>query len=745
MKLIALKWLPWRFLLRSLARSHGFLDPFYVIGALSHFNQPSEVGEPIELLRAGVVMHARGLINAKAIQHNLDWIWPFWVERQFDPSDSAFLPRAFSITHVNLTHRNWTALGIPGFDCYPIVAPHGMVTPHFDGWSIDCWIIGENHSLLPSRLYEVNQTLEVGDTLRITTSSTAGGMTLNCRAEALLEGHEPILRLTATGTSTEKSMLIFALRPFNPEGISFIHSIDVNDGFRSCTVNRTNAVLFGAPPDSVALSRYADGDVFHHLSRESSSIRCSAGMASGAIQYVLEPRQSRTVEWAVPLEEKTTETRQFISFSQRLSSACRLNLPLGRYSFLFERSLATLMMLSPGEVYPGPYTYRRFWYRDAVFLLHALLCHGFVDESREVISRFASRQKLNGYFHSQDGEWDSNGEVLWLLWRHAELTGTPLAPEWVPIVRKGAEWIAGKRVMEPDLPHSGLLPAGFSAEHLGPSDYYYWDDFWSIAGLQGAADLLDSAGEGATAGSLRNTAQDLLAAVDRSIRRAAAGNRHQGMPASPYRRMDAGAIGSIVCGYPLELKSASDPLLQATVLYLVDHCFYQGGFFQEMTHSGINVYLSLHLAQILLRMGDVRYLHILNCAARLASSTGQWPEAIHPHTGGGCMGDGQHGWASAEWVMMIRSLFVQENGSALILGAGILPEWIERFGEISYGPTLTRFGNVTLGFSFHHGSYIAEWDASWRHPPSRLEIRLRGLPAVLAQPDSSKAVLEGAR
>ena len=36
---------------------------------------------------------------------------------------------------------------------------------------------------------------------------------------------------------------------------------------------------------------------------------------------------------------------------------------------------------------------------------------------------------------------------------------------------------------------AGLLPAGFSAEHLGPNDYYYWDDFWGLAGLIAAARL----------------------------------------------------------------------------------------------------------------------------------------------------------------------------------------------------------------------------------------------------------------
>ena len=92
------KWLPWRFIVRRAARSHGFLDPVALLGRLDSFAQPSEVSQPIELLRAGVVLHARGLINSRVIQHNLDWVWPYWVERQFDPRDVAFVPRSFSIT-----------------------------------------------------------------------------------------------------------------------------------------------------------------------------------------------------------------------------------------------------------------------------------------------------------------------------------------------------------------------------------------------------------------------------------------------------------------------------------------------------------------------------------------------------------------------------------------------------------------------------------------------------------------------
>lgn len=124
--------LPWKAVARRVSRRHGFVDPIELFDRMRQFAQPSEVGEPIELLRAGAMFHARGLIN-RTIQFNLDWVWPYWIERQFDPLDESFVPRAFSFSHVNLTHRNWTAVGLPDIAQYPIIDPRGLVTPLFDG------------------------------------------------------------------------------------------------------------------------------------------------------------------------------------------------------------------------------------------------------------------------------------------------------------------------------------------------------------------------------------------------------------------------------------------------------------------------------------------------------------------------------------------------------------------------------------------------------------------------------------
>ena len=75
-----------------------------------------------------------------------------------------------------------------------------------------------------------------------------------------------------------------------------------------------------------------------------------------------------------------------------------------------------------------------------------------------------------------------------------------------------------KRVRSPrGAPHAGLLPPGFSAEHLGANDWYYWDDFWAVGGLRGAAALLEQLGDHTWADRFRDESEDLLAAIERSL------------------------------------------------------------------------------------------------------------------------------------------------------------------------------------------------------------------------------------
>jgi hypothetical protein len=734
-----LKELLWKYVIRRAARKYGFLDPFSLLAQIRRFAPPSEVSEPIELIRAGVLFHARGLINRQAIQHNLDWIWPFWVEQQFNPHSESFLPRSFSITHVNLTHRNWTAVGVPGCDAFPIVDPRGLITPFWDGWSLDGWIISENSKpFVPSRLASVRQELlcDITDPLIVRTVSQQDQQ--SCEALVCVESvdDQPVCRIHYQITVERPAWFVVALRPYNPEGISFIHDIILSPDQHHWTINnKEECVHFSLPVEQHAVSTYQHGDVFHKLQHpeEETRVHCDVGLATAAAMYRILPDQSHKITVGIQLAEDPESTALVatspfgLSWSTILQRAARLKIPDKRFQFLYDAALRSLILLSPDWTYPGPFTYKRFWYRDAAFLLHALLCTNMIEQAERVLDRFPEKQTLMGYFHSQEGEWDTNGEVLWTFSRFCELTGKQLKTSWLKAVTKGAEWIVKKRLADhPDEIHAGLFPPGFSAEHLGNIDYYYWDNFWNVAGLQAAAALLVDSEETTQAETYRKEAEALMRAIERSLEMSRFIQNNKGIPASPYRRMDSGAVGSLVAGYPLRLLPPNDPRLLSTVDFLLEHCFVHGAFFQDMIHSGINAYLSLHVAQVLLRSRDSRFFDIVRSVADLASPTGQWPEAVHPRTKGGCMGDGQHAWASAEWLMMLRNMFVQEGENGLILAAGIVPEWLKVDQKLYFGPTPTSFGTITVEIEPSPEVVRIAWKGDWRDHAPGIEIMLPG-------------------
>jgi hypothetical protein len=270
------------------------------------------------------------------------------------------------------------------------------------------------------------------------------------------------------------------------------------------------------------------------------------------------------------------------------------------------------------------------------------------------------------------------------------------------------------------------MPAGFSAEHLGPNDCYYWDDFWSIAGLRAASRLMNDTGESDAGRAFAQEADALKESVNRSLTRVEECLKTSLMPSSPRRRMDSAAVGSLAATYPLQVFGPRDPRVGHTTEFLLGNCMIDGALFHDISHSGLNPYLTLHIAQSLLRAGDNRYWTLMSRIADLASPTGQWPEAIHPRLGTGCMGDGQHVWAAAEWVMMVRNCFVreEEEEGKLVLCSGLPSQWCGNGARLSLGPTLTSFGPITVRVDVDGDSINVGWCASWKTRPTTIEVAL---------------------
>jgi hypothetical protein len=758
------RFLPWKLIVRRAARAYGIADPALWLARIRQFSQPSEVQEPIELLRAGILFHARGLINTKAIQHNLDWVWPYWVERQFDPADDSFLPRAFSFSHINLTHRNWTAVGLPELSLSPIVDPRGLVTPLHDGWSLDFWLIdSDGNQLVPSRVKDdrCRQSLTSGNDLAVETTTWEDHLQLRTVIEVVVEDEQPVLKVSVTATSNGGGHLAVGIRPYNPEGVQFIDTVESLPDAIGWLVNGTTKVMTDRSADRLLTSHYDEGDVVPQINDYGSESRqffrppghevgqlanpsttstaattvtetCDQGMATAASLFHLDGDKLKlTVR--VPLQGELKaqgHPKRFdpsVTWGDIHAEVATLSVPDFRIQNLYDSAVKTLVVLSVDDIVPGPYTYRRFWFRDACLMMNPLMSIGLIERCERMLQKFPERQQRNGYFRSQDGEWDSNGQVLWVLNRFRKVTHRPLSRPVMKTLDKAIQWIDDKRVpADENVRHGGLLPAGFSAEHLGPNDFYYWDDFWAEAGARAAAEIWRDAGQDSKAARASTLADSISTAIDRSLADLPKSKTLGGIPASPYRRLDAGAIGSLVADYPLQLTQPNDERITATVEAILRNHFFRGGFFQDMIHSGINAYLTLDVAQTLLRNGDDRYRDLIDAVAELASPTGQWPEAIHPRTLGGCMGDGQHGWAAGEWVMMIRNCFVREEQDRLIIGSGLFREWFNKDADLAFGPTHTPWGKLSVRIVTPQSNPMVIIDDHWHASAPQIDVRVPG-------------------
>jgi hypothetical protein len=731
-----LHWFPWKFLIQRAAKAYGLMDPLTLMARLRKFSQPSDVQEPIELLRAGIVFHARGLVNTRVVQNNLDWVWPYWIERQYNPKDVSFIPRGFSFSHINMTHRNWTALGRPDLALYPIVDPRGMLTPFYDGWSLDFWLIPENGApLLPSRLPSVQQTLRLVPEPTVETIARDADRQLQIAVRVPSDRYLPAVAVDIAWRLPEAGHLAVSLRPYNPEGIQFVETVERLPDGGGLLVNGAGEVQWEDPPERVVFANYRSGDVLHQLDAAQSreGIACPEGVATAAALFSAGDDGSGRLKLTVPLapdlaRQALPPLKGPTSWTERLAPAARLRIPDERLQHLYDAALGTLVLLSAGDVVPGPYTYRRFWFRDACLMLHAMLAAGLTARCRRRMDGFFRHQERSGYFRSQEGEWDSNGQVLWLLERFQRATRLDFPTAWMKGVLQGAEWIRRKRrANDPHGPYAGLLPAGFSAEHFGPNDYYYWDDFWGAAGLRAAARLAGRLGSERAHRRFQEEADRFEAAIFASIAAIPPRRSRGGIPAAPGRRMDSAAIGSLVADYPLQLLQPGDMRTINTADFLMAHCLYEGAFFQDMIHSGQNAYMTLALAQTLLRAGDARHEDLIKAVARLASPTGQWPEAIHPATGGGCMGDGQHGWAAAEWVLALRALFIREEADHLIVGSGLFAEWLAGDAELSFGPSPTAWGPVAVRITVVAADVCrVAVDGQWHDTPPDIVVALPG-------------------
>jgi len=744
--------------LRRLSLPDSSLKQFRIASQLSDVGGN---GFPRELFQLSAPLVVRGLLNFATLQMNQDWVYPYWVHRQLNPKDPSFIPRSQNPLLLNVTHRNWTTLGSPNGVHEAIVDPRGLATPLPREWSLDVWVVLNGSIIFPSLLEHVDQEF-CRTAPRLTTVARKDEIEL--RVEHFVDPTNRDIdvlfqraRVKNIASSSVSGTLCVAIRPFNPEGVAPIHSIEFRQN-RFAYVDKVLGVALAKPPDWVLTSNASQGDTASLLralgegasTRARTSIECRRGLANAiaAYRFELEPGSEFFVDCSVALNpEKTLRTHAIkqtwrVSFEKRkerhgahwlreLAQGATVQIADEQLQKMFEACRLTLLELQDDEfISPGPFLYHHFWYRDAAPMVRALDLLGFQKRAQQVIDGFKIHLRADGFFRGPEGEWDSNGTVLWTVYQHYTLTRSrSWLQAWYPELQRGARWITAmrKKTTGDSGEIQGLMPPSLSAEHLGTVDQYFWDTFWSLAGLHSLESICAALGRTDDRNRASVEAASLEQAVRSTLARVSERLGCDLIPATPTREFNESAIGSVASVYPLHILA--DLPHPANTVRAIDRTYVnEHGFYHPFIHSGYNPYLTLQLAHSYLWMGESRRAwEIAETIFNQTQSPYSLPEAIHPTSGGGSMGDGHHGWAAAEIVLFLRDCLVRErDGSLVFFGSGSR-RIVERGVNVRMENLPTDFGLVSASLTFesdHRCVLQFENDFFEENRPEALEILL---------------------
>ncbi len=676
------------------------LKPF--LESILNMGKKSEVTFPKELIPLNLEVLIKGLLTSRVFEVNSNWVFPFWVEEQLNPKSDVFIPRGANIFAINTTYRNWTILGSIESDEKGVIDLKGMISPKENFPSLDIFIQYNNEYFFPSR-NKIEQTV---DDLTGIIKTFYNGSDFEYNFETFSSEKDKGIFLKYNFKSKKSGLyrFLFLIRPFNPESFIPIFDIEIKD---NKVFTNSSSFLIPLTKDYKFILFDDETDINDFKVNEKNRITSKYGLSTGGIYYELNlnENEEKNFELFLPQEEnysidlnfdKSKDDKIFFMKKERENELI-IDVPDDNINRIFNSNKIYLKSLINSEyITPGPLTYKKFWFRDSAYMIPALMKIGDLKRAEKIIEYFKKKIKRDGYFQSQVGEWDSNGQAIFTMAEYYRYTkDKEFLNEFYPYIKKGAEWIERKRKKYVD--SYGLLPSSFSAEHFGPNDLYYYDDYFGLKGLLDASSLANEIGNKNDSENFLKYylefKNDVRKAIDKDQKRL---NKKICVGAFG-RNIDASIIATFTSIFPLNLDLLSKDEIMNSYEELRKRFFVNTCFYQNITHSGINLYLTLEIAEALLYLNkEKEATNLFDSVISLLTKTYTGPEAINPKSLGGCEGDGHHGWLVAELIHFIRNslLFEKENGVVILSGSR--KEWFKDGDKILFNNGVTYFGNISF-------------------------------------------------
>lgn len=464
------------------------------------------------------------------------------------------------------------------------------------------------------------------------------------------------------------------------------------------------------------------------------------GMAS--YNSILAPGAERTLTFRMPVvpvaegaetakilaanyDEELASTIQ--GWEQILQAGMQVDVPEPKVTNTFRASLVYDLLARDhiGENYiqtVNKLQYHAFWLRDASDIADMYDLTGYPKYAGQVLDFFARFQKPDGQFLSQPGQYDAQGEVLWVYGEHYRMThDLEFARRVFPSVERAVAWIEAARASDP----LHLIPPSDVKDNEYVNGHVTGYNLLALDGIESAAMLADAVGQPAKAAEYRADyaayRQDLIQAIDRCA------------------RMDGGAIppsldgdckgqdwGNLLGTYPGHVFAPNDPLITATLKMV------QGKYAEGLTTYGtgryVHDYLIFKNTLTEIERGEQKQpLEDLYATLVHTSSTQEGFEFAIRAWGDRDFADNlpPHGWFAAEYRIALRDMMVREDEGDIHLLSVMSPAWMGAGKVVRVERAPTQFGEVAFTLTQPDDrSADIRLNLQWREKPRAIYLHL---------------------
>ncbi len=389
----------------------------------------------------------------------------------------------------------------------------------------------------------------------------------------------------------------------------------------------------------------------------------------------------------------------------------------------------------------GPTCYRGAWAADGPFLLEAATYLGRVVEARAGLE-----QQVDGDDGPGGVEFSKkSGLRLWMVWRHAQLTGDRqwLEEMWPRVEREVNQIIEYRKATrdDPQQANFGLMPIGFGDGGLGGKHREYTNIYWTLAGLHAAIEMAAALGN-PVGEKWHLEYDDYWQTFERARQRDklvdSAGNTYVPvtMQGEKPQLPQCGAWAFLQSIFPGRIFRADDELMLGTMAMLDanqrEGLIYGTGWIPDgIWNYAASFYGHAHLwlghgpkaAATLYAFGN--HASPLLCWREEQNVVGERSQFV---------GDMPHNWGSAEFIRLVRHLLILERGDELHLCEGLPRAWTQPGAQLRMVEVPTTFGDVGLVMKVSANGQSAQLivNPPRRRPPAKMVVHLESFERPIA-------------